>query len=834
MLRATLKSVLDRKLRLLLSALAVLLGVAFTSGAFVMTDSMSKAFDGLFGTINEHVAVDVRGEKALGGEGDTRREIPDSLLQQVDQVDGVAEAQPVISADAVIVDKDGDVVSGSDGPPSIGTNWVDSQRLNPLEITDGAPPAGPDQIAIDSELAKDAGYGVGDKAPVGTPGGTKTFTIAGITQYTAEGKGSLGGERLILFDTPTAEQLLVGGRGLSEIQVAADDGVSQTELRDRIREVLPAGAEAITGDALADEQADDVQEGLSFFQTFLLVFAAVALFVGAFIIVNTFNILIAQRTRELALLRALGASRRQVNRSVLVEAVLIGVIASVLGLGAGLGVAVGLQSLFGDNLPSGDLIISSRTVIASFVVGVGVTVLASLLPARRASRVSPLEAMREAATPDRPMHRQVVVGVAMLVLGGVGTVLGLWGDLPLLVLGLSVLVLFLAIALLSPVLSRPIAGLLAKPFSHRAPGLLGRENARRNPRRTAATAAALMVGLALVSGVTVLGASLKTSTESLINQGIAADFVLSPETGVDPGAVEAARNTDGVGTVTGMQFAETSIDGKRTFVGTVSNKALGTTLSLEPKEGTVDTIAADAVLISQNAANSRDLAVGDQLPVEYPDGTTTELTVSGVYATNEVLGSYLLPDSADQHLNRTQYDMVLISVAGGASVGTVQDNLETALKAYPTISVDTRADVVGDVTEMIDQILTVVYALLVLSVVIAVLGIVNTLALSVLERTRELGLLRAVGMSRRQVKRMVRIESVVVSLFGGLLGVGVGIGLGVLLQQALAEDGLTKLSVPVSQLLLFLVLAAIAGVLAAWVPARRASRLNVLQAIATE
>lgn len=832
MFHATIKSLLGRKLRLLLSALAVLLGVAFVSGAFVLTDTLGKSFDHLFDTVNKNVAVDVRGQKTLGGNDSTRAQIPASVLDKVRAVPGVRETQPAISGTAVLIKKDGKAES-SGGAPMLGVNWVDSSLLEPMTITKGHPPRSASEIVIDAGLAKSSKYSVGDTAPVSTPVGTIRAQVVGIGKY-ADNADSLGGAQLVVFDTKTAERLLVGGRGISEVQAAADDGVSQQQLRDRVAKVLPSGAQAITGDKLNNETSSDVKQALSFFNTFLLVFAAVALFVGAFIIVNTFNILIAQRTRELALMRALGASRSQVNRSVLLEATLVGLIASVLGLGAGLGVAALLQALFNRGsaaLPHTALVLAPRTVIVAFVVGVGVTVVAAMLPARRAGKVPPLAAMRDAATPDRPMRRQVVAGLGLLVLGaaGVGLALAVTGSL--LLLGLSVLVTFVAITLLLPLLSRPIAGLLAAPMARRVVGKLGRENARRNPRRTAATAAALMVGIALVSAVSVLGASLKKSTADLVNRGVLAQYVIAPQAGVDPGAAAALRKVDGVQTVSTLQVSPARVDGKTATVTAVTPGAIGKTMSLTPKGGDVGSVKDGQLLISKHTADSRHLSVGDVASLRYLDGSTGRLTVSGVYSDNQLIGDYLAPASIGKHFTTRQDTVVLVRIAAGASN---RGAIENALKPFPTAELKTRKQFVGDVSKQIDQVLTIVNTLLVLSIVIAVLGIVNTLALSVLERTRELGLLRAVGLSRRQVKRMVRVEAIVIALFGGLIGLVVGTGFGALLQHSLAGQGLSVLSIPGGQLVLFLVLSGIAGVLAAWLPARRASRLNVLAAIATE
>ncbi len=507
MLRATLKSLLARKLRLLLSAMAIVLGVSFVSGAFVLTDSLGRTFDDLFTTVSRNVAVEVRGtvQSDLGSEqggpsGDnTRRNVPASTLDTVRKVDGVAETQPSVFGGAVVVGTDGKLVRNN-GAPNIGANWVDSTLLTQQRIVEGNPPRGPDEVVLDPDYAQRSGHHIGDTVTVLTPTGQHRFRMVGLMRY-ADGKSSLGGETYLLFSTATAQRVLDIPGQYTDIQAAASGGVSQAELRDRVARALPSGTEAITGKQYADEQSSSIKQGLGFFNTFLLVFAGVALFVGAFIIFNTFSILIAQRTRELALMRALGASRGQVTRSVLLESVVVGFIASAVGLAAGVGVAVGLKSLFnaiGAELPPGPTLVLPRTVIAAFAVGILITSVAVLIPARRAAKIAPVAAMRDAETADRPLTRQTIGGALSLVLGGIAMFFGLTGH-GLAILGVGTVLAFIGIALLSPLISRPVSRLVGTLFTRRIPGRLGRQNAMRNPRRTASTAAALMIGLALVS-----------------------------------------------------------------------------------------------------------------------------------------------------------------------------------------------------------------------------------------------------------------------------------------------------------------------------------------------
>jgi putative ABC transport system permease protein len=843
MLRATIKSLLARKLRLLLSAMAIVLGVSFVAGAFVLTDSLGRTFDDLFTTISKNIAVEVRGtvQADLGEEdgpsdGETRRNVPASALDTIRKVDGVAEAQPSVFGNAVVIGTDGEPVTNN-GAPNIGMNWVESTTLTQQRIVDGNPPRAPDEIVLDPAYAERTGHHKGDTVTVLTTTGQQQFEVVGLVRY-EDGKSSLGGETYVLFTTETAQKVLDTPGEYTDIQVAARDGVSQTELRDRVAAALPAGVEAITGQQFADEQASDVQEGLGFFNTFLLVFAGVALFVGAFIIFNTFSILIAQRTRELALMRALGASRRQVNRSVLFESLIIGFIASAVGLLAGIGVAIGLKAAFnaiGAELPPGPTIVLPRTVIAAFAVGVLVTVAAAVIPARRAAKIAPVAAMRDAATPDRSLVRQTISGVVVLVLGGVAMTFGLTGS-GLAILGVGTALAFLGITLLSPLVSRPVSRAIGWLFTRRIPGKLGRENAMRNPRRTAATAAALMIGLALVSAVGVLGSSLKGSIQKVVSGAVGADFVLDSQTsGISEQTMAALRQQSGVGQVDGLRFDMVRVNGERKPVIATSPAAIGQNLSLHQKQGSVAALRPDGVLVSDKVVVDKGWHVGDKLDFAFRDGSKSPFTIVGTYKSNQLVGDYVLDQAVAPHFHDGKlYAVALVKAVSGADLGQVRQSLETAIQPYPNVDLQDRSQFAAEAASQIDAAVRILSALLALSVLIAVLGIINTLALSVLERTRELGLLRAVGMSRRQVKRMVRVESVVIAIFGGLLGLVVGGVFGVALQRALVNQGVTELSFPVGQLLGYLLLAALAGVLAAWLPARRASRLNVLQAIAAE
>jgi putative ABC transport system permease protein len=835
MLRATIKSLLARKLRLLLSALAIVLGVSFVSGAFVLTDSLGKTFDNLFGTVTKDLGAQVRGgvESDLGGGSESRAKVPTSVLATVKNVDGVAEANPNVSGPSVVVGTDGKVVA-SNSAPNLGGNWTDSPSIQ-QKIVEGNPPRAPDEIAMDPDYADKTGHKLGDTVTVLNRTGQQQYKLVGLVRY-RDGKSSLGGETYVLYTLPTAQKVLDFPNSYETIDIVAKPGVSQTELRDRLAAVIPKGTEAITGQQFADEQTSDIKDGLSFLNTFLLVFAAVALFVGAFIIFNTFSILVAQRTKELALMRALGASRRQVTRSVLFESVVVGLVASAVGLGLGIGVAFGLKALFGlfgAKLPDGPTVIEPRTIIAAFAVGIIVTSVAALVPARRAARIAPVAAMRDAAHTDRSLARQTIGGAIILVLGAAGMAIGLSGG-KLGILGVGTLLAFIGIALLSPLLSKPVTRAIGSLFARRIPGKLGRQNALRNPRRTASTAAALMIGLALVSAVGVLGASLNSSIKSVVNSALGADYVLDTQTaGITPQAMSAARGTGGVAAVYGLRFDEIKVNGVQQDSLATDPAAIGQTISLDKRQGDI-TLRPGTLLMNDTVLADKGFHVGQQLDVGYHDGKTEKLTIAGTYKKNELVGNYVLDQSASAHFEQhTLYQAAMVKLAAGADNNQVRTRLEAALKPYPNVTVEDRSQFIKQATDQINGIVAFLTVLLVLSIIIAVLGVINTLALSVLERTRELGLLRAVGMSRKQVKRMVRVESVVIAVFGGVLGVAVGIVFGVALQRALVDQGVTQLKFPAT-LIGYVLLAALAGVIAAWLPARRASRLNVLAAIAAD
>ncbi len=849
MLRATLKSLLSRKLRLVLSGLAVVLGVMFVSGAFVLTDTLGRSFTSLFQTAYADTDVQVAGvpkvDTGNNGPGEDVVGVPANLLDTIKKVDGVAAATGVVSQDgARLIGNNGKVV-GTFGAPRLGTNWRGTSNLR--ELREGRGPTADDEIAINAGLAKSAGVKVGDRVGVLTLQPKQTFTIVGIFGYSG-GRDSLGGEQNVAFTTPEAQKLMLGTTDrFSNIDVTAAPGVSDAALRDRVAAAVGSGYQVKTGQQLADDSAAQLQKGLSFFNYILLGFAGVALFVGVFLILNTFSIIVAQRTRELALMRAMGASRRQVINSVLTEAAVIGVIASIIGLGAGIGVGALLAFVFanvGIGAHLAGIGVPAAAIVGAFAVGILITMLAAAMPAVRASRVPPVAAMREAATTDRPLTRVTVSGAVVLAVGATLLGLGLAGSAGgatlWAILG-GVLISFIGVALLTPVISRPVVGAVGRLFAWSVPGQLGRRNSARNPRRTAITAAALMVGLALITGVNVILASATKSINKVADTEVSVDLIISgqqssqfPPT-FDPAVMTKVKALPGVSQTASYYQDLAVIDGKNHNLGLMDNaRALHDMFGLKAAAGDVDGLGEGQLLVDQQTADDLHLKVGDKVPVQLTRGGADSFTVTGIYQKNDVFSGWIGSSADAVDFRVDQPAQGFIKLAPGASATTVRSEVDKLLADSPEVNVSDRSEYVKQQTSGFNTILVMIQILLALAILIAVLGIVNTLALSVLERTRELGLLRAIGLRRAQAMRMVTVEAVVISEFGALLGLAVGCGLGAAVVRALHDDGFSELALPWGQMVVYLILAGLVGVVAAILPAIRAARINVLAAIAYE
>ncbi|MBM0256635.1 ABC transporter permease [Micromonospora sp. 4G55] len=847
MFRATWKSLLARKVRLILSGLAVVLGVMFVSGAFVLTDTLGRSFDAVFADAYEGVDVNVSAKPKIALSETEGEQVPAAMpaatLEKVRTVGGVAEATGIVAADgARLIGSNGKVVT-SFGPPQLGQNWVGESDL--VKLREGREPRADDEIVINGALAQAAKVKVGDRVGVLTLEPKKDFTVVGVFGYSGD-RDSLGGANEIAFTTPVAQRLMLGEPDVfTNISVKAADGVGEAALRDDIAAAVGGDFEVKTGEQLSADASAGLKEGLSFFNKILLGFAAVALLVGTFLILNTFSIIVAQRTRELALMRAIGASGRQIIGSVVLEAVAVGLIASVLGLGAGIGVGALLAYLFGKlagGLALAGIGVPAAAVIGAFSVGLVITVVAALLPALRASRIPPIAAMQDVATPDRPLTKVTVAGAIVTGIGGTLLFLGLSGnagDNTLATILGGVLFAFIGVALLTPLISRPVVSLLGALFAWSVPGKLGRLNSGRNPRRTAITAAALMVGIALVTGVTVILDSAKGSISALAEDQIKAELVISGVQGgprppsFDPAVLEKSASIPGVQMVDGEYGDMAVVNGERTWVAASSNVAsLERIFGAKATAGDISRLAPDQMLFSSDTAKSRNVSVGSKVTVQLSRGEARTYTVSGIYESSQLTNPVVLPPQAARDFAIPQPIQGFLQLAPGARVADVQPQVETLLADSPEVSVADRAAFIEQQTSQLDTPLRMIQILLALAIVIAVLGIINTLALSVLERTRELGLLRAIGLRRAQTMRMITVEAVVISVFGALLGVAVGTGLGAAVVEALKDEGITDLILPWGQMGIFLGLAAIIGVIAAVLPAVRAARINVLGAIA--
>ena len=854
MWRATLKSLLAKKVRLALTAFSVVLGVGFVAGTYVLTDTMNAAFDELFTSAAQSSDVVVRAGSAFtgveagpgGGGSEERDPIPETLLADVQAVDGVERATGSVSGYAQMVDPaTGDEIGGF-GPPTIGTNWTETGGSSAITVREGQPPGGPNEVMVDAGTATKYSIDVGDRIKVlfelGAP---REFTVSGTVGF--GDADNLGGATLAVFDTETAQEALNRVDVFDTIEVVGAEGVDPNELRTRVAAALPSDVEAVTSTTVADEQSEALKEGLGFFRTFLLVFALIALFVGSFIIFNTFSIIVAQRSKELALLRALGASRGQVLTSVVVEAFVVGLFASLLGILAGIGISYGLQGLLGlfnVDLPSTATQLLPRTIVVSLLVGIVVTVVASILPAVRASRVAPIEALRDAEQPaiGAGLGRHLAIGLVVSGLGVAALLYGLFGTPTnaAALVGLGAAVTFVGVAMLSPLAARPIAGALGRPIAGRAiQGKLGRENAMRNPRRTASTASALMIGLGLVAMVSVLAASLTASVDAALEAALKADYTLTTSSfnffGQDVAA--KVREVPGVASVAEFRQGGFRVNDTTAYLTAVDPAVVDDVTTLEASPGGIEALAGGQVLVHTDVAEENGWNVGDNVPAAFATRGDVDLEMGGTFDERRVVGvDYLISlDAYDEYFTEELDAFVMVKASAGADTAQVQDDINAALgEDYPNIDVQNQVEYREKQATFVNQLLGLVQALLAMAIVIALFGIVNTLGLSIFERRRELGLLRAVGMSRMQVRRMIRWEAVIISVFGAILGVAIGIFFGWALQQALVNEGVTELRIPVGQLVFYLVLAGLAGVLAAIGPARRAAKLDVLQAISYE
>lgn len=847
MLHASWKSLLGRKLRLFMSAFAIILGVAFVAGSLIFTDTLNRAFVGITKTVGDVV---VRPEGTGRADGTTSsKTIPASVVRQLGGARGAARADGnVVDPTTFIVSKQGKVIGGQ-GAPGLGLNHTGAPTASgepPATVESGRWPQRSGEIAIDTSTAKRAGYVVGDKATIITSGSQAKFTatVVGLVKF---GPGGTVGATLTFFDTATAQRLFEHGKDVyTDVWVTAADGTSQEELQKAVAAKLPKGLEAVTGDAAAAEAQDQIGQVTNFIGIFLLVFAGVAVVVGSFLIMNTFSILVAQRSRELALLRALGARRRQVSRSVLFEAFVIATIGSTIGLGLGFLLAIGIRALFstfGLDLSSSPLVFQSSTVLASYAVGLVVTMVAAYLPARRAGKMPPVAAMRDdVAMPESSLQWRALAGATLQVLGVYAVLLGAFTHIAhgTYWIGGGIFGLVIGTSLISPIIGRPLIAVVGwlyrKVFG--TVGVMAEQNAVRNPRRTAATASALMIGLTLVAMMSVFGASAKASIDKTIKENFTADYVVSNAIG-QPFAqtiTDQVRKVPGVQTVSSFRFLPLGFKDGPSFAGAVDPATFPKAVTMDMVAGSVGALAKpNTILVDDARAAENGYRMGDTVRASIA-GVDTKLKVVGIYkARSSTPAGYLVSLATATKAGLPQQDsMAFVVRAPGADPKAVAADINKIIAGIPTVTLKDQNSFAAERRAPIDQMLYIIYALLGLAVIIAVLGIINTLALSVIERTREIGLLRAVGLSRRQLRSMLRLESVVIALLGAVLGIVLGLAAGVALQHSLVDQGIKVLSIPYAQLWLFTGLAAVVGVLAAVWPGRRAARLDVLRAISTE
>lgn len=845
MTKLTFRGLRAHKRRLIGSFLAVFLGVAFLCGTLVLSDTLSSSIDRFFTQAYARTDVVVRNATSTTDDSSSPRGmVPRSVLDRVRQVSGVANAEPVIQGVGTVLGKNGEQINVQGA--RVAGNWVSDPALNPYHIAEGRAPQNGDEVVINRGLATLGSLKVGDTTTVLTPRRVQV-TIVGISTFGSQ--DAFGGTSFTAFTTEAAQRYIAKSPDQVTSVAIRADGVSQNELVKRIRAAgLPQGVEAITGKGLAKENISSVSNGfLRMFRTFLLVFAGVALLVGTFSINNTFSIIVSQRIRESAMLRAIGASGRQILSSVALEAAAIGVVGSVAGLAGGVGIAALLKGLFagfGLGLPANGLVFTVSTAAVSLIVGIAVTLLACLIPAVRASRVPPLAALRDVAVERRTISRlRIVIGGVFAVLGLGSAVASVFssGNGAMVPAGLGSVAITVAMVVLGPAVARPAAMLLGSPTARLrgVAGVLARQNAARSPRRTSGAASALMIGVGVVTLLTVMAASLKTSYSAEASNAFGGDLTISAgQSGSSAGfSSQLTADVTKLPQVTGAAGVGTDvvlIEGAKQKVTVADPKQLDHVLHLDLTAGTLAGLGNDQIAVDKKTADGKKWRAGSPVPVRFPDGVTQQFSVGAIYKPSQVAGAMLIPHAAVAPHDPLSLDTtVFIKLKDGAALAAAKAAIKPIARTYGVSDIQDRKAFVKAQGSSMDQLLGVVYVMLALAILIALLGIANMLSLSVYERTRELGLLRAVGATRSQVRSMVRWESVIVAMFGTIGGLALGLFLGWALVHAAAEGGTGTgtFSAPIAQSVLIALVGAIAGVLAAIRPARRAARLNVLDAI---
>jgi len=840
----SLKMSLARKGRLFLTSLAIILGTAFLSGTFIFSDTLNRTFDQLFTGVYKDVDAYVRSsnfvEVQFGGE--QRARIPITELDTVRDVPGVVDAVGAISAYARIINKDGSPLGTDNGPPNFGA--IVSESFSGLWSVDtGRLPVGPSEMMMDKWSAKKGKFAVGDTVRVNAQSGSREFALVGIATF--GNVSSPGGATFALFDQPTASEFLLAPGYVDAFLVKSDGSLTDVELAAKIDAALPPSAklETLTGAEITKEEQDLIGEALGFLSTFLTAFSLIALGIGCFVIYNVFSITAAQRLRENALLRAIGASRRQITRALLVESLVIGLLGSILGFFAGIGLSRGLSALLGAvgfEIPASGLSIELRTVMITIIVGVAVTVLSAILPARRAGKVPPLAALRDTAIETTGSNKtRFTIGLVVLALGAAALIAAGTGA-NIAFLGFGVLFVFAGVLIVGPGVARPIALWIGRPIEklRGVTGAMARQNAARNPKRTARTAAPVLIGVALVTAFTAFASSVKAEIRDTIGSQFRGDYVVSAPNngfgGLTPTLVDELGSMPQVGQATALGYATIKINGKGEFVQVIDPQTSAGLFEIEMVQNTQQSLTPSGILVSESRAKSRGWTIGSKIELTMVDGTTKELELQGTFKPSGFFSPYFIDRQVFVGSNNSYFDSVIyLKLKDGVSAAEAHDPLAAATTDKGLGELQSRDEFIDSQSGQVNQILGLIYGLLALSVIIAIVGIVITLLLSVFERKREIGLLRAIGMTRSQVRSTVRWESVITSMIGAVVGVVLGILMGVILMAVLADTGVSAFRLSIGSTFVILVLSFIIGVLAAVYPARRATKIEIIQAIAT-
>jgi putative ABC transport system permease protein len=836
---------LGRKARLVLTSLAVILGTAFLSGTAVFSATLNRTFDNLFSDVFRNVDSYVRSTQVIEADfgAEERQRIPAELIATIEAVPGVGDVQGDIQAFARIIGKDGQPL-GSDGagPPTFGS--VGEEFKGALwTISEGKFPSNSTEVALDEASAKAGNYVVGDTVKVVAQAGSREFTLVGIAGY--GDVRSPGGATFALFDLATAQEFLAKPGFVDAILISGDGSASDEELAKAINAVIPSSykTETLTGAEITKETQDQIGSALSFFSILLSTFSYIALGVGSFVIYNVFSISAAQRQRENALLRAIGASKKQVTRALMIESVVVGLFGSTIGLFAGIGLSKALSALLkaaSIDLPSGDLVVPSSAIVNTIVVGLIVTVASAWLPARRAGRVPPLAAMRETAIEVVALtRRRTIFGLALIALGA-ASIIAVTNGASNTWLGLGILFVFSGTITLGPVIARPVALLLGKPAEkfRGVTGTMARQNSARNPKRTSRTASPVLIGVALVTAVAALAASISSQIDGVFTQQFKGDYAINTNArgfgGLSPSLADDINTLPEVERATGIGLLTVKIDGKGQYLTTINPATVEGVFDIGLTSGTYADLTPETIFVSQQYAENNDAKLGDTIAVTLADAQVKSLSIAGIYEFDELAGKYTVSRDLTKDTTVITFDLgVYIKIKDGVSQESARTALQAAVDKYGQGTLLSKREYIDSQSGQINQLLGLIYGLLFLSVIIAVVGIIITLLLSVFERQREIGLLRAVGMTKSQVRTTVRWESVITSLLGAVVGIVLGVGLGWVIVYALRDQGLSAFSVPVGTTVSILIMAFVIGVLAAVYPAWRATRVNLLAAITT-